>query len=113
MRRVIPECDWKYGRSLRRLEEYIVDDIIKDNENSFEGDSACISLLNVSTAQRLFEAWENFAYKNEAALIEQDDEIESLLTEAKGIIEEIGESTEDDFSSEQHLQDMNDAMAQY
>ena len=43
--------------------------------------------------------------------IEQDDDIESLLTEAKGIIDEMGEATEDDFGSEQDLQDMNDAMA--
>ena len=43
--------------------------------------------------------------------IAQDDDIESLLTEAKGIIEEMGEATEDDFTSQQDYKDMNDAMA--
>ena len=42
--------------------------------------------------------------------IAQDDNIESLLSEAKGLIDQMGEATEEDFSSEQDLQDMNDAM---
>ena len=71
---------WSYTGWMKRFEEapgvptpllgkYIVDDIIQDNENSPEGDSACVSLFNVSTSRRLFEAWEKYAYKNEAALL--------------------------------------------
>ena len=74
------ELGWSYTGWMKRFEEapglptpllgkYIVDDIIKDNENSPEGDSACVSLFNVSTSKRLFEAWEKYAYKNEAALL--------------------------------------------
>ncbi|MBR6328554.1 MAG: hypothetical protein IKR68_02780 [Lachnospiraceae bacterium] len=48
-------------------------------------------------------------YMNEQ--IAQSDETESLLTEAKGIIDEMGEATEDDFAGEQDMVDMNDAMA--
>ncbi len=43
--------------------------------------------------------------------IAQDDEIESLLSEAKGIIDEMGEATEDDFSSQEDYKAMNDSMA--
>ena len=42
--------------------------------------------------------------------IAQDDDIESLLSEAKGIIDEMGEATEDDFSSQEDYQTMNDSM---
>ena len=43
--------------------------------------------------------------------IAQDDEVESLLTEAKGIIDEMGEATEDDFASQDDYVQMNDSMA--
>ncbi|MBR1476617.1 MAG: hypothetical protein IJ608_01490 [Lachnospiraceae bacterium] len=74
---------WSYTGWMEKLEEdsgistpllgkYIVDDIIADNENSFEGASACIGLFNVSTARRLFEAWEKYAYRNEEALLNKN-----------------------------------------
>ncbi len=48
------------------------------------------------------------AYMND--LIEQDDTVESLLTEAKSVIDQMGELTEDDFTSESDYAEMNDAM---
>ena len=60
------------GLSTPLLGKYIVDDIIEDNENSFEGASACMGLFNTSTAKRLFEAWEKYAYKNEDALLNKN-----------------------------------------
>lgn len=47
-------------------------------------------------------------YLNEK--IEQDDNIESLLTEAKDIIAEMGELSEADFTDSKDYQDINDAM---
>ncbi len=43
--------------------------------------------------------------------IAQDDDIESLLSEAKGIIDEMGEATEDDFAGPEDYKAMNDSMA--
>ncbi len=48
-------------------------------------------------------------YNNDA--VAQDDNVESLLTEAKGIIDEMGELTEDDFSSSEDMIKFNDTMA--
>ena len=42
--------------------------------------------------------------------IAQSDEVEELLTEAKGLIDEIGELSEDDFSNEDDLLQINNAM---
>ena len=42
--------------------------------------------------------------------IAQDDNIEALLTEAKGIIDQMGELTEADFQSQDDLKSMNDSM---
>ena len=50
----------------------------------------------------------NDLYMNDG--IEQSDDVEELLTEAKGIIDEIGELTEDQFTDEQSMTDMNDSM---
>ena len=74
---------WSYTNWMRALEEnpglsttllgkYIVDDVIKDNETDYNGDSACLSLFNVATANSLFEAWKAYAYKNEAALLKKN-----------------------------------------
>ena len=60
------------GISTPVLGKYIVDDIIYENEQNYEGDSACIGLFNLSTSKNLFEAWRNFAYKNEAALLDKN-----------------------------------------
>ncbi|MBR6256761.1 MAG: hypothetical protein IKR23_05210 [Lachnospiraceae bacterium] len=43
--------------------------------------------------------------------IAQDDEVESLLAEAKGIIDDMGEMTEDDFSSTDDMIAFNDTIA--
>lgn len=74
---------WSYKRWMKKLEKdpglstpllgkYIVDDIIKDNENKEGGDSACISLFNESTSKNLFKAWKEYAYKNESALLNKN-----------------------------------------
>ena len=42
--------------------------------------------------------------------IAQDDDIEELLNEAKSLIDEMGELSEDDFESQQDLVDMNESM---
>ena len=62
---------------------------------------------NYATLVDLYNQVEDL-YMNDK--IAQDDNIESLLSEAKGLIDQMGEATEEDFSSEQDLQDMNDAM---
>ena len=74
---------WSYTNWMRSFEEnpgistpllgkYIVDDIIDQNENSYEGDSACISMFNSSTAKNLFTAWKTYAYKNEDQLLNKN-----------------------------------------
>ncbi|MBP5222221.1 MAG: hypothetical protein J6Z35_03555, partial [Lachnospiraceae bacterium] len=74
------EIGWSYTGWMKKLEEepgisttllgkYIVDSIITDNEKSWKGDSACMGLFNESTVQRLFEAWKEYAYYNESAII--------------------------------------------
>jgi len=60
------------GMSTPLLGKTIVDDIIKDNENEYGGDSACIGLFNESTAKNLFSAWKAYAYKNEDALLNKN-----------------------------------------
>ncbi len=83
---------WSYTGWMKMLEEnpgisspllgkYIVDDIINDNENSFGGDSACVSLFNVATSKDLFAAWKAYAYKNEDALLNKNY---SRIHKAKG-----------------------------
>ena len=62
----------KPGISTPLLGKYIIDDIIKDNEKSSYGDSACMGLFNMSTAKNLFNAWKEYAYKNEDALIDKN-----------------------------------------
>ncbi|MBQ9437391.1 MAG: hypothetical protein IJU50_03590 [Lachnospiraceae bacterium] len=47
-------------------------------------------------------------YMNDA--IAQDDEVEGLLTEAKDLIDQMGELNESDFSSEDDMIQLNDAM---
>ena len=69
------------GISTPLLGKYIVDDIVKDNENSFGGDSACVSLFNVATSKDLFAAWKAYAYKNEDALLNKNY---SRVHKAKG-----------------------------
>ena len=72
---------WSYEKWMKHLEQdtgistpilgkFIVDEIIKDNESSYEGDSVSIGLFNVSTADSLFNAWKTYAYKNEKALLD-------------------------------------------
>jgi len=74
---------WTYTNWMRLFEEnpgisspllgkYIVDDIIKENDTSEYGDSACVSLFNVATSKDLFEAWKAYAYKNEKALLDKN-----------------------------------------
>ncbi len=71
---------WSYAGWMKNFEEntgistpllgkYIVDDIISENETSYEGDSACIGLFNLSTSRNLYKVWKEFAYKNEKALL--------------------------------------------
>ena len=71
---------WSYTGWMKSLEENpgisvpilgkrIVDDVIKDNEDSWGGDSACVALFNESTASNLFDVWKAYAYKNEEALL--------------------------------------------
>ena len=60
------------GISAPLLGKNIIDDIIKDNEESTLGDSACIALFNESTASNLFDAWKAYAYKNEDALFNKN-----------------------------------------
>ena len=69
------------GISAPLLGKKIVDDIIKDNEEAFMGDSACIALFNESTASNLFTAWKAYAYKNEDALLNKNY---SKMHKAKG-----------------------------
>ncbi len=57
------------GISTPLLGKYIIEDIIEKNENSYDGDSACIGLFNEATAKDLFTVWKNYAYKNEAKLL--------------------------------------------
>ena len=65
---------WSYTRWMKHLEEYpgistpllgkyIVDDIIKNNEEEIGGDSACLGLFNVATSKSLYSAWKDYAYK--------------------------------------------------
>jgi len=74
---------WNYSRWMKSFEEnlgmatpllgkYIIDDIITDNENEDGGDSACLALFNVSVAADLFNAWKNYAYKNEYKLLDKN-----------------------------------------
>ncbi|WP_022773043.1 clostripain-related cysteine peptidase [Butyrivibrio sp. AE2015] len=74
---------WNYSRWMKSFEEnpgmatpllgkYIIDDIITDNENEDGGDSACLALFNVSVATDLFNAWKNYAYKNEYKLLDKN-----------------------------------------
>lgn len=74
---------WSYARWMKHLEEhpgistpllgkYIVDDIVKTNEEEYGGDSACLGLFNVSTAKSLYTAWKTYAYKNEDALLNKN-----------------------------------------
>ncbi|MBR1629977.1 MAG: hypothetical protein IJ679_12055 [Lachnospiraceae bacterium] len=44
--------------------------------------------------------------------IAQDDDIEELLTEAKSVIDEMGELSEDDFSGREDMLEINDAMVE-
>ncbi len=71
---------WSYKRWMKKLEKnpdistpllgkYIIDDIIKDNEEESGGDSACLGLFNVSTSKKLYKAWKAYAYKNESELL--------------------------------------------
>ncbi len=71
---------WSYRGWMRRFEENpgmstpllgkeIIDSAIEANESSPDGDSACLSLFNESTAKNLFTAWMKYAYKNEDALL--------------------------------------------
>ncbi len=71
---------WSYRGWMRKFEENpgmstpilgkeIVDTAINANENSPDGDSACIGLYNEATVNDLFAAWKKYAYKNEAALL--------------------------------------------
>ena len=60
------------GMSTPLLGKYIVDDIIKDNEEEWGGDSSCMGLFNVSTARSLYSAWKNYAYKNEDRLLKKN-----------------------------------------
>ncbi len=50
------------------------------------------------------------AYMNDA--IAQDDTVEELLTEAKGIIDEMGELSESDFASDDDINAMNTSILQ-
>ena len=74
---------WSYTNWMREFEnnpgistpvlgKYIVDDIIKDNENVSGGDSACMALFNLSTSKSLYSAWKTYAYKNESALLNKN-----------------------------------------
>ncbi|MCR5099355.1 MAG: hypothetical protein K6B14_10490 [Lachnospiraceae bacterium] len=74
---------WSYTRWMKKLEKnpgistpllgkYIVDDIIKDNENEEYGDSACMGLFNLSTSKSVYNAWKAYAYKNEDALLNKN-----------------------------------------
>ncbi len=74
---------WSYEGWMKHLEEhpgistpllgkYIVDDIIKNNEEDYDGDSACMGLFNTSTAKSLYNAWKTYAYKNENALLNKN-----------------------------------------
>ena len=56
------------GMSTPLLGKNIIDDIIEDNESSSYGDSACMSLFNMSTIKNLYSAWKAYAYKNSEAL---------------------------------------------
>ena len=56
------------GMSTPILGKCIVDSVIKENEESFWGESACLGLYNESTVNDLFNAWKDYAYKNEDAL---------------------------------------------
>ncbi|MCR5585948.1 MAG: hypothetical protein K6F77_00255 [Lachnospiraceae bacterium] len=72
---------WSYKRWMKKLErnpgisapilgKCIIDDVIKTNENSEYGDSVCMGLYNESTIYNLFDAWTEYAYKNENQLSE-------------------------------------------
>jgi len=71
---------WYYTNWMGQLEENpgiaspvlgksIVDDVIAENESSWDGDSSCLTLFNEAAAESLFEAWKAYAYHNEEALM--------------------------------------------
>ncbi len=71
---------WSYTEWMRKLEEepgistpllgkYIIDSIINENEIDIYGDSSCFALFNESAVSALFLAWKDYAYKNEASIL--------------------------------------------
>lgn len=79
-----------------------------DDSAAAEGDLTFADLQDeYATLTDLYNQVEEL-YMNDQ--IEQDDDIESLLTDAKALIDEMGELTEDDFTSQQDYKDMEDSM---
>ena len=71
---------WSYTEWMKKLEEepgistpllgkYIIDSIINENEIEIYGDSSCFALFNESAISSLFLAWKDYAYKNEASML--------------------------------------------
>ena len=57
------------GISTPLLGKYIIDSIINENEIEIYGDSSCFALFNESVISSLFLAWKDYAYKNEASML--------------------------------------------
>ena len=70
--------------------------------------------MNIRTLQNNFNELQD-AYNMVVDLynnddIDQDDDVEELLNEAKDLIEEIGEIDENDFADEDEMEELNDTM---
>ena len=58
--------------STEELAKIAIDDMIRDNENSIEGDSSILSLIDESMVKLLYTAWVDFAYSNEDELLDSN-----------------------------------------
>lgn len=54
------------------LARIAIDDNVRENEESYDGDSACMALIDESIVKVLYAAWTQFAYANENSLLNEN-----------------------------------------
>ncbi len=91
-----------------------------DEEATAVAEEATEAAAEASSEFTFEDLQENYAAMTEAYdaveklymddAIEQSDDVEELLTEAKDVIDQMGELTEDDFANESELLDMNNSI---
>ncbi len=92
------------------LGKYIVDSVIETNENSWFGDSSCLSLFNESGIKTLYNAWMNYAYENEKKLLKNNYSRKYMSRGRGSLLEsffELWDSDESDVTlSDYYISDM-------